>query len=746
MSPTASSIPSLLVPLLVVPFLVAAGCDRRSDQDFPTAVCIPHIFDHAPDAVPTSRVEGTTRLIQEREYWASENGQGLQAPNRRHGLRTYFEPMGIRIEDRSGADDTALLTMRLRAFGREGELLAVGPGRIRSDGPRIEIQRERLLEWYVNAPSGVEQGFTLPERPAGTGALILEIELAGGASAEEEGDSLCIRTADAQKLAYGKLAAVDAGGSLLPARLMAASPHRIRLRVDDANATYPIVIDPLITNPAFSTRIVADQEDALLGYSVSGAGDVNGDGYDDIIVGAYLYDSGQNNEGAAFIFMGSANGITDIDPGTAATRIESDQTNAQLGISVSSAGDVNGDGYDDVIVGAHLYGDQLGQDSEGAAFVFLGSASGIANGNPGNAHARLEGNQPNARLGTSVSSAGDVDGDGYDDVIVGAILYDAGETNEGAAFVFLGSASGIPDGDPSSADTQIEADQAFAFLGISVSGAGDVNGDGYDDVIVGSRDYAEPPNAGGAAFVFLGSASGIPDGNPSTADTRIEGDQADAELGISVSDAGDVNGDGYDDIVVGAFRYAAGGNNDGAAFVFLGSASGIPDGNPSTADTRIEGDQLFTQHLGVSVSGAGNVNGDAYDDILVGDIELQLQSPLRHGAVFLFLGRPTGIPNGGAGIATARLEGEEFSSAFGSSVSGAGDIDGDGLDDVVLGDSLYSLGHKTNEGAAYVFLGSDISVPEPGFLLGLASASGLLAVFSRRRRGHAGIRARAARS
>jgi hypothetical protein len=137
------------------------------------------------------------------------------------------------------------------------------------------------------------------------------------------------------------------------------------------------------------------------------------------------------------VLLGSAAGITDGDPSTAATQLESDQETAKMGRSVAGAGDVNDDGYADVIVGAYRY--DAGELDEGAAFLFLGSASGIvANGNPANADVQLESDQGWAWLGWSVAGAGDVNGDGYADVIVGAPNYDAGELDEGAAFVYLG--------------------------------------------------------------------------------------------------------------------------------------------------------------------------------------------------------------------------------------------------------------------------------------------------------------------
>jgi hypothetical protein len=215
-------------------------------------------------------------------------------------------------------------------------------------------------------------------------------------------------------------------------------------------------------------------------------------------------------EGAAFVFLGSATGIADGSPTTAAAQLESDQAGAELGIGVGGAGDVNGDGYADVIAGAPFYEAGTGETNEGAAFVFLGSATGIAGGDPSSASAQLESNQAGAGLGYSVAGAGDVNGDGYADVIVGADLYDAGQTNEGAAFVFLGGASGIADGNPTTAAAQLESDQASAFLGQSVAGAGDVNGDGYADVIVGTFLYDAGQMDEGAAFVFLGNSEGRP--------------------------------------------------------------------------------------------------------------------------------------------------------------------------------------------------------------------------------------------
>jgi hypothetical protein len=159
---------------------------------------------------------------------------------------------------------------------------------------------------------------------------------------------------------------------------------------------------------------------------VGTAGDVNGDGYDDAIVGASQYDNGQLFQGRAYVYHGSATGLSTTPDWTA----ESDQGRPQFGTSVGTAGDVNGDGFDDAIVGAPYYG----QDGQGRTFLYNGSATGLSSV----ADWTAESDQGGAQFGYSVGTAGDVNGDGYGDTIVGAPSYDNPETDEGAAFAYLG--------------------------------------------------------------------------------------------------------------------------------------------------------------------------------------------------------------------------------------------------------------------------------------------------------------------
>jgi hypothetical protein len=436
-----------------------------------------------------------------------------------------------------------------------------------------------------------------------------------------------------------------------------------------AGAVFNISIDALLQS---------DQVGAELGTSVAGAGDVNGDGFADVIVGASLFDNGETDEGAAFVYFGGA-GAFDT---SADAQLQSNQVNAQLGSSVADAGDVNGDGFADVIVGASLYNN--GQSDEGAAFVYFGGAGAFNT----TADALLESDQVDAYLGHSVASAGDVNGDGFADVIVGAYRYDNGQTDEGAAFVYLGSAGAFNTG----ADAQLQSNQANARLGWSVAGAGDVNGDGYADVLVGAWFYDNGQTDEGAAFVYFGGAGAF----NTSPDAQLESGQADALLGLSVAGAGDVNGDGFADVIVGASFYDNGQTSEGAAFVYFGGAGAFN----IVADAQLESDQVNAQ-LGTSVAGAGDVNGDGYADVIVGAAYFD-NDPIQNneGAAFVYFGGPGAFDPS----ADAQLESNQADAQLGVSVAGAGDVNGDGFADVIVGASLFDSG-QTNEGAAFVYFG-----------------------------------------
>ena len=420
-----------------------------------------------------------------------------------------------------------------------------------------------------------------------------------------------------------------------------------------------------------------DQVGIEFGYSVGTAGDVNGDGYDDVIIGVPFYNNGQEDEGAVAVYYGSAAGLS-LVPNWGD---EGDQAGANFGWSVGTAGDVNDDGYADVIVGAPGY--DHGQDGEGAVALYHGSAAGLSLvPNWGD-----EGDQAGANFGWSVGTAGDVNGDGYADVIVGAPYYSNGQLIEGGAAVYLGSASGlslIP-------NWLGESDQAITYFGYSVGTAGDVNGDGYDDVIVGVPGYNNGQPDEGTAVVYHGSTSGL----AFVPSWLGESNQDYAQFGYSVGTAGDANGDGFSDVIVGAPYYDHDQTDEGAVAVYHGSAAGLS----LIPSWGYESDQAEAQ-FGFSVGMAGDVNGDGYADVIVGASDYS-NGQLVEGAAAVYHGSAVGlslIPNWGD-------EGDQEDANFGWSVGTAGDVNGDGFSDVIVGAPGYDHG-QLDEGAAVVYHGS----------------------------------------
>lgn len=423
--------------------------------------------------------------------------------------------------------------------------------------------------------------------------------------------------------------------------------------------------------------LTGSQVIARYGASVAAVGDVNGDGYGDVIVGAPHYDNGQAEEGAAFVYLGTANGLSP----NFAVMLSAGQGGAEFGGSVAGAGDVNGDGYDDIVVGAMHYDN--GQDEEGAAFVYLGSASGIN----AQAVAILESNQSGAWLGSAVAGAGDVNNDGFADLVLGAMNYTNGESEEGALYLYPGS----PTGPNAAGLTIIENNLVDARLGNSVSAAGDVNGDGYGDIVAGA--YAFEDDDRGALFTYHGGPAGL---NPTPA-SAIEGTQPYAQMGWDVSGAGDINADGYADIIAGCHWYNY---EDGAAFVYYGSANGIDTANATGLFPHSQG---MAVNMGESVSGAGDINGDGYSDIIIGVPRyIDEQTSILTGQALVYFGHPTGIQNDPLTLTGNPNDEYDF---FGWAVSYAGDINADGYSDIMVGSPNYGSS-QTDAEAAHIYYGN----------------------------------------
>jgi hypothetical protein len=465
--------------------------------------------------------------------------------------------------------------------------------------------------------------------------------------------------------------------------------------------TYSINLASLSGSNGF--RLDGETANDRSGRSVSNAGDVNGDGFDDVIVGAFGADPNGIFSGSSYVVFGQASGFSatmDLSSlnGNNGFRLDGEVYDFS-GRSVSTAGDVNGDGFDDVIVSASS-ANQNGYES-GSSYVVFGQASGFSatmdlsslNGSNG---FRLDGEAASDLSGESVSSAGDVNGDGFDDVIIGALFADPNGASSGSSYVVFGRASGFSATmDLSSLNGsngfRLDGEAASDYSGRSVSTAGDVNGDGFDDLIIGAYGTS-------SSYVVFGKASSFSaamdlsslDGSNGF---RLDG-AADDYSGGSVSTAGDVNGDGFDDVIVGAPFVSSNGSYSGSSYVVFGQASGFS----ATMDLstlngsngfRLDGEAKFDLS-GWSVSNAGDVNGDGFDDLIVGASGTDPNGNRDSGSSYVVFGQASGFSaamdlsslNGSNGF---RLDGVATDDLSGESVSTAGDVNGDGFDDLIVG-------------------------------------------------------------
>jgi len=469
--------------------------------------------------------------------------------------------------------------------------------------------------------------------------------------------------------------------------------------------------------------------DDLSGFSVSAAGDINGDGIGDVIIGAR---GAGSDAGAGYIVFGSQQAfassmeLSSLD-GSNGFVINGVNPDDSLGFSVSAAGDFNGDGFDDVIIGAT---GSPGGSNFGTSYVIFGSDKGfpspldlssLENGSG----VVINGVTANDYSGSSVSAAGDINGDGIDDLIIGAPYASPNGSYSGASYVVFGSDQGLVS--PLNLST-LNGSNGFVINGVkqndyaggSVSAAGDINGDGIDDLVIGAR-HANPNGSGsGASYVVFGSQqvftnplelSGLNGSNG----FAINGESAGDNSGRSVSNAGDINGDGIDDLVIGApYSVGSGGSFSGASYLIFGSKqvftsplelSGLNGSNGIEINGSIAGGLS-----GRSVSATGDINSDGIDDLIIGAPGTFVfeGSP---GTSYVVYGSKQNLPhplsladlNGRNGFA---FNGIKIGDGSGGSVSAAGDINGDGTNDLIIGaDGADPNGN--NSGASYVIFGID---------------------------------------
>lgn len=399
---------------------------------------------------------------------------------------------------------------------------------------------------------------------------------------------------------------------------------------------FPATFDTIDLNGENGFAINGVSKGDGCGRVVSAAGDFNDDGFADILIRAYGNILGYYPI-KDYVVFGSNNtfpasfDLENLDGQNGFAIINSGYTSISVG-AVGTAGDINGDKISDIIIGAP---NPRSKSSEGQSYVMYGSKNGFPpvfdlqylDGESGFV---INGIRDGDQSGSSVSAAGDVNGDGVEDIIIGA-PYAYSQT--GQSYVVYGNKNGFQ----LNFDLKdLDGKSGFAINGVntndrsgySVSGAGDVNGDGLADVIIGATNIGGSPDWPGGGYVVFGNnfstspVFSLKNINGSNGITMI-GVRRDGACGTSVSKLGDVNGDGIDDVIIGA-PYPKNGGGQGQSYVVYGSTKGFPP--KLILPSSLNGNDGFTinnnvdnkDKLGMSVSSAGDFNGDGIDDILVG--------------------------------------------------------------------------------------------------------------------------------
>ncbi len=491
---------------------------------------------------------------------------------------------------------------------------------------------------------------------------------------------------------------------------------------------FPVVLNLTDLNGQNGFKLDGENNGDVSGVSVSAAGDINGDGHDDLIIGADWYPGGSKKGRSYVLFGGSGIGssgqisLSGLN-GVNGFKIDGENNEDWSGYPVSMAGDINGDGYADLIIGALGY-PASEYNGKGRSYVVfggpnVGSSGVIALSSLNGANGfKLDGENSGDQCGQSVSVAGDINGDGHADLIIGAFQYG---NNKGRSYVVFGRPGVGKDG--VIAVSSLNGSNGFRLdgenngdrSGFLVSGVGDINDDGYDDLIIGADGYLGGSNKGRSYVVFGGSEVGSSGIIPLSILNGSNGFKLNGEnnsqSGWWVSRAGDVNGDGHNDLLIGAIAYP-GGSGKGCIYLVFGgpgvgssglfSLSSLNGANGFRLDGEFNND--YSSH---SINTAGDINGDGYDDLIIGAHGYP-EGSFKGRSYVVFGG--SGVGGDGMlslsslnGINGFKLDGENNNDASGRAVNIAGDINGDGCTDLIIAAVTYPAG--SSKGRSYVVFG-----------------------------------------
>ncbi len=540
----------------------------------------------------------------------------------------------------------------------------------------------------------------------------------------DESNTLVVRRSAANEIQIGAVWTLT-GTEFIDDRFDVYQQGAATLKIQRVATTFSIT-DPAST-PDQLLRIQGPPFD--FGHDVSSAGDFNGDGFDDLLVSNYRANCTEGSStlystGEVYVIFGGPGLVPNVTPSapelaflnlpTVPTNgyivIRGAEPNDRIGRSIASLGDVNGDGFDDVLIGADN-ADIPGNAYAGKAYVVFGSATPsdvLLSDNLGTAGLAIIGANSGAGVGHGVGGGGDINGDGLNDIVVGT----ASGAAAGAAYVIFGSPTlgGTLDlANVGTAGIRFTGPSVFDGAGRAVSITGDIDGDGFDDLLIGAP-YANGQNGSfagqGSGEVYLGfggpNLSNIDLAAPPSqfAFVKFVGGEGDGFFGVSLKAAGDFNGDGFDDFIVGS-------RSADKSFVVFGKAErvGFDLLNGGQAGIEFSG----PERTGYSVSGAGDVNGDGFDDLLVGAYRA---GEYDAGAKYVVFGEPNPLAvidlTGAAwdGFVVLGADERDFP---GVSVSNAGDLNGDGLADIIIGANRHDFEFPSTGFDAYVIYGDNFS-------------------------------------